>query len=230
MSLSRVSQISERHASRPDAMPYCLVIFDLDGTLLDSFPWLLHNVNDVAGRFGFRCVTNDDISLLRRASLREILDRLEVPVRKLPAIARHMRRLKSEHAAGIPLFPGVEATLRALADAGLRLALVSSDSEDNARRQLGAANVALFSAFACGASVFGKAAKFRRVIKRTGTRFDRTIAIGDEVRDIDAARAAGIACGAVTWGYSAPETLRAHGPDIVFEHMEDIAKSLLAGK
>lgn len=211
-------------------MPYSLVIFDLDGTLVDSFPWLLRNVNDVADRFGFRRVTADDISPLRRAGLREIFERLEVPVRKLPAIVRHMRRLKTEHAAGIPLFPGAGVMLRTLADADLRLALVSSDNEDNARRQLGAANAALFSAFACGASVFGKAAKFRRVIERAGARVDRTIAIGDEVRDIDAARAAGIACGAVTWGYSAPEALLAHNPDVVFERMEDIARRLLAGK
>ena len=56
----------------------------------------------------------------------------------------------------------------------------------------------------------------------------QAIAIGDEVRDIEAARAAGIACGAVTWGYAAPEALRALGPDLVFERMEDIAPSLMA--
>ena len=209
-------------------MPYSLAIFDLDGTLVDSFPWLLRNMNDVADRFGFRRVTEDDISPLRRAGLREIFERLEVPVRKLPSIVRHMRRLKTEHASGIPLFAGVEPMLRALTDAGMGLALVSSDSEANARAQLGAANAALFSAFDCGASIFGKAAKFRRVIGRAGAQPGRTIAIGDEVRDIDAARAAGIACAAVTWGYSAPEVLYAHKPDVVFERMADIAPRLLA--
>ena len=52
------------------------------------------------------------------------------------------------------------------------------------------------------------------------------IAIGDEVRDIEAARAAGIACGAVTWGYAAPEALRAMQPDMVFERVEEIAPAL----
>jgi phosphoglycolate phosphatase len=209
-------------------MRYSLVIFDLDGTLVDSFPWFLRNVNDVADRFGFRRVADEDVSPLRRAGLREIFERLEVPRRKLPAIVRHMRRLKTEQASDFPLFPGVEPMLRALADAGARLALVSSDSEANARVQLGAANVALFSAFDCGASIFGKAAKFRRVMRRAGARAANAIAIGDEVRDIEAARAAGIACAAVTWGYSAPETLRAQKPDIVFDHMEDIVTLLLA--
>jgi phosphoglycolate phosphatase len=142
-------------------------------------------------------------------------------------IVRYTRRLKSAYLHEIPLFPGTDAMLRTLKDAGMSLALVSSDTLENAKRQLGAANAALISHFACGASLFGKAAKFRRVLKRTGADVARTIAIGDEVRDIEAAHAVGIACGAVTWGYAAPETLRALAPDLMFDAMEDIAPGLL---
>ena len=182
-------------------MRYNLGIFDLDGTLVDTFPWFLRHVNDVADRFGFRRIAENEIEALRRTGSREILRRLDVSVWKLPAIARHMRRLKAAHVGDIALFPGVEAMLRELRDGGVRLALVTSDSEANARRQLGQANAALFSDFACGASLFGKAAKFRRVLKRARVDPGAAIAIGDEVRDIEAARAAGIACAAVTWGY-----------------------------
>ena len=118
--------------------------------------------------------------------------------------------------------------LRALSESGVRLALVSSDHEANARAQLGEANAALFSDFACGASLFGKPKKFRRVLKRAGVEPECTVAIGDEVRDIEAARSAGIACAAVTWGYAAPAALRAHAPDFVFDHMHEIAPALLA--
>ncbi len=180
----------------------------------------------VADRFSFRRVAQDEIELLRGLGSREILERLEVPLWKLPAIARHMRRLKSAHVGDIALFPGVQDMLRALHAHGVRLALVTSDSEANARRQLGKANALLFSEFACGASLFGKAAKFRRVQRRAGVDPAGAIAIGDEVRDIEAARAAGIACAAVTWGCAAPEALRAHRPDLVFERIEDVARRL----
>ena len=206
-------------------MPYALAIFDLDGTLADSFPWFLRTINDVADRFGFRRVRDEDVEALRHASTREILARLEVPVWKLPAIARHARRLKGEAAAEISLFAGVEAMLRTLAENGVQLALVTSDSEANAREKLGEA-AALFSHFDCAASVFGKPAKFRRVIRRAGVEPAEVIAIGDEVRDIEAARAVGIACGAVSWGYAAPAALRALGPDYMFVHMRDIADTL----
>ena len=109
---------------------------------------------------------------------------------------------------------------------GVRLALVSSDTEANAREKLGA-STKLFADFDCAASIFGKPAKFRRVLKRAGVSAAEAIAIGDETRDIEAARAAGIACGAVTWGYAAPNALKALQPDLVFERMEDIASMLI---
>jgi phosphoglycolate phosphatase len=59
-------------------MPYSLVIFD--GTLADSFPWFLRNVNGVADRFNFR----RPIETLRGLRSREILGRLEIPCRRDP--------------------------------------------------------------------------------------------------------------------------------------------------
>ncbi|UQD68952.1 HAD-IA family hydrolase [Bradyrhizobium japonicum] len=203
-------------------MPYSLAIFDLDGTLVDSFPWFLRTINDVADRFGFRRVADKDVDALRHASTREILSRLEVPVWKLPAIARYARRLKAEAAGEISLFAGVETMLQTLAGNGVQLALVTSDDEANARQKLGGA-AALFSHFDCAASVFGKPTKFRRVIRGEGVEPGHVIAIGDEVRDIEAARAVGIACGAVSWGYAAPAALQALAPDHMFAQMDEIA-------
>lgn len=208
-------------------MPYSLAIFDLDGTLVDSFPWFCRTINDVADRFGFRRVAEEELDTLRAASTHEILAHLQLPLWKVPAVARYMRRLKAAQAADTPLFPGVPAMLRALADAGIKLALVTSDTEANARRKLGE-SAALISWYDCAASLFGKAARFRRVIRRAGSDKAEIIAIGDEVRDIEAARSVGIACGSVAWGYAAPQALRAMNPDFMFERMEDIARDLLA--
>jgi len=207
-------------------MSYALVIFDLDGTLADSFGWFLGVVNGVARDYGFKPIETGDVEALRRAGPRELLKRQQVPLWKLPAIARHMRALKRAHLESIPLFPGTDPMLRALSGAGITLALVSSDGEDNARRQLGA-SAAHFSHFVCGASLLGKAAHFKRAMRRAGAAPARTIAIGDEVRDIEAARAAAIACGAVTWGYAAPAALALRAPDLMFQRMDDIASRLI---
>ncbi|MGD9921842.1 MAG: HAD hydrolase-like protein [Pseudorhodoplanes sp.] len=208
---------------------YRLAIFDLDGTLVDSFPWFLQVVNDVAREFGFRTVAPDDVAGLRRAGAREILKHLGVPLWKVPHIATRMRAMKREHLRDIPLFPGVPEMLRALRDGGIEIALVSSDSEANARAQLGD-STGCFSDFACGASLFGKAAKFKRTVRRAGIRTSDVIAIGDEMRDFDAAAAARLAFGGVAWGYADPDTLRARHPQAWFESVADIPRMLTAGE
>jgi phosphoglycolate phosphatase len=202
--------------------PYRLAIFDLDGTLLDSFPWFLTIVNAVADRHRFRRIAPDQVEALRGKDTREIIRFLEVSAWKIPAIARDMRRLKAEHLDDIALFPGVDAMLRALQARGVTLAIVSSDNEANVRRALGSANAALIAHYACGASLFGKAAKFKQVVKASGIAATRTLCIGDEVRDSEAARKAGLAFGAVTWGYATGAALRAQAPEMVFSTMEDV--------
>ncbi|MBS0232008.1 MAG: HAD hydrolase-like protein [Proteobacteria bacterium] len=208
-------------------MSYSLVIFDLDGTLADSFPWFLGSLDNVAEAFGLRPIAEDEIEPLRRADVPEILKSLGVPRWKLPMIARYMRRLKSTELDTISLFPGVSDMLRTLRGGGVTLTLVSSDNEENAKTVLGD-NAALFSDYDCSATLFGKARKFGRVMKRAGVTPEQVLAIGDEARDFVAARATGIDFAAVTWGYTAPEKLLALTPDLVFEHIEDIGKRLLA--
>jgi phosphoglycolate phosphatase len=205
---------------------YRLVIFDLDGTLADSFPWFARNLNLVADRFGFRRVEPDEVEALRRLDAARILERLDVPRWKLPLIARHMRAVKAQHIGEIALFPGVDALLRALKEADVCVALVSSDAESNVRRTLGADNMACIDLYACGASLFGKRAKFRQVLKRSGIAARDAIAIGDELRDAQAARQAGIAFGAVAWGYTSVEALQAASPAHVFFSVDEIGAKL----
>jgi phosphoglycolate phosphatase len=74
--------------------------------------------------------------------------------------------------------------------------------------------------------VLGKPRKIRSVLRRTGVPASRAILIGDETRDIDAARACGVASGAVGWGYADAQTLRSREPTEVFERLEEIVNRI----
>ncbi len=76
-------------------------------------------------------------------------------------------------------------------------------------------NVSMDSGNSRIASLFGKAKKLKRAVALTETSPSRTIAFGDEVRDIEAARAAGIDSGAVLWGYATRDVLAASNPTLV---------------
>jgi phosphoglycolate phosphatase len=206
---------------------YSLAIFDYDGTLADSFPWFCSVLNQTARRFGFREVAEGEADELRMLDSRQIVARLGVPLWKMPAIAMHMRKLSAEAGDAVALFPGAEQMLVRLAANEVAIAVVSSNSEAVIRRTLGRA-AAHVSHFGCGASLWGKSAKFSAVVRQAGVERRRTIAIGDEIRDIDAARRAGIASGAVTFGYNIGASLRAREPDLIFDDYEQLLAKLMA--
>ena len=202
---------------------YRLVIFDFDGTLADSADWMIRTFNDMAKQFGLRQVTTSEVDMLRGRTNREIVSYLGVPMWKLPSIANAMRRRVAADAEQIPLFAGIGEMLQTLKAAGVRTAIVSSNDEENIRRILGPANAALIDDYECGASLFGKARKLRAVLDRNGVAAHEAISIGDETRDIEAAREARIPSGAVLWGYAKEDVLRSLKPSLTFTSMTEIA-------
>ncbi len=207
---------------------YKLVIFDFDGTLADSARWMVRELHPLARRFGFRQVGETEIEDLRCRDAREVLRSLGVARWKLPFIARRLRKRMGEDAEAIPLFPGAKALLRRLAGQGVVLGVVSSNSAENVQRILGPEAAALIEHYECGAALFGKAAKFRKVVRRARVKPCETLCIGDETRDIEAAREAGLACGAVAWGYARRETLASRAPTWLFETPDEVAARLAA--
>jgi phosphoglycolate phosphatase len=203
-------------------MAYKLVIFDFDGTLTDSFPLFLDIGDRIADRYRFRRLDRSNLENLRGLDAREMLRRHEVPVWKLPLIARHARALMREAVARMPLFPGVGATLAHLADRGLTLAIVTSNARDSVLSVLGPANAAHVTHLECGVSLFGKAARLRKLLRKSGVTPAEALLVGDEIRDAVAARRAGIAFGAVAWGYTRAEALLAERPRELFRGVEDL--------
>jgi phosphoglycolate phosphatase len=202
-----------------------LLILDFDGTLADSLPWLRGAIAGAAARFGFRSPGPAELEALRGQDSRAILRALGVPAWKLPAIGLHMRALALA-APPPPLFPGIAAALHAQADRGVTLAIASSNSEAQIRRSLGEDLSARIAHLACDAALFGKAARFRRLLRQAGLRPEEALAVGDEPRDIEAARQAGLGAGAVAWGYATPAALRAARPDAWFETPAELAGAI----
>jgi phosphoglycolate phosphatase len=206
---------------------YRLVIFDFDGTLADTFPWFVGVLDEVADRFHLKRLAKGDIESLRQYDARQLLKAHQVPLWKVPIIARYVKKRMAADTERLSLFAGVDELLRELSDRKIRLALASSNSYDNIAAILGPERVALFDDYECGASLFGKAAKLRKIVNRSGLSPQEAICIGDEIRDIVAARDARIPFGAVSWGYTQAEALAAHRPDAIFHRVEEILEKII---
>ena len=150
-----------------------------------------------------------------------------MPLWKVPFIAARFRSLMARQIQQIAPFPGVVDLLGQLAQAGSTLAVVTSNSCTNVRRVLGGKSMGLLAACEGGVSLFGKRMKLRKVLRRSGIHPAQAIFIGDEIRDIEAARASGIASGAVAWGFTEPDALRAHSPDMLFGSVGEMLLTLV---
>lgn len=210
------------------ASPYQLAIFDFDGTLADTMPWFYSMLNQLAQRHRFRQVSPEQIEALRHQTSRQIIHTLGISRWRLPFIARDLSRRSAQAAAAgtFTLFPGIPQLLASLSAAGITLAIVSSNRETTIRHVLGP-SAAHIRHFGCSASLFGKARHLRKLLRHTRLHPQAALSVGDEVRDIEAARTVHIPTAAVTWGYAHATTLRAAQPTTICHTLEDLHQLLL---
>ncbi|MCC6146834.1 MAG: HAD hydrolase-like protein [Anaerolineaceae bacterium] len=207
-------------------MKYKLVIFDFDGTLADTFPWFLSIADQVADAFRLKRLDPEQVDQLRRLGVQKILKQYELPLWKLTVIGRYVQKMMTEDIHRIGLFQGVKDLLDTLAGTGVQLALVSSNSYTNVRKVLEHHNIDQIGYYECGVSLFGKQARFKRVLEKSGVPPGEALCVGDEPRDIQAAHAARIPFGAVAWGYTPIETLMALSPREVFHTVGEIYEKI----
>lgn len=188
-------------------MSYRLAIFDFDGTLADSFPFFVAVFNQVADKHAFSRIHPEELDSLRKQGAREIMSHIGMPRWKLPLVARTFMGLMKRHRSSIRLFEDIADTLSHLDEKGVILAVVSSNSRENVTQILGS-SCRHIRDLECGVSIFGKASRLRRVMRKFGVAREEVIYIGDQPTDGEAASTAGIAFGAVAWGYGTYEAFR----------------------
>ncbi|NID09017.1 HAD-IA family hydrolase [Fibrivirga algicola] len=208
-------------------MKYKLVIFDFDGTLADSFPYFLATMNTLATVYNFPAIDANEVEQLRGLDARQLMKRAKLPAWKIPLIAGSFRQLMNRDVHQIQLFDGVPELLRTLASHGVKLAIVSSNSEENVRQVLGPDSASLISFYGCGTSLFNKGHKFKRIMITTKTNPTETLCVGDEVRDLKAAQKVATAFGGVAWGYTRPDALEATPGVIMFYTPDEITRAVL---
>jgi phosphoglycolate phosphatase len=203
-------------------MTYKLAIFDFDGTLADSFDFFVASHDTLARRHGFAVLDPARIDEYRGQEPRELMRRQGVPMWKLPFIAKDFMAMMARDAEGIRLFDGIAEALHALSASGVELAIVTSNSLENVRRVIGNEIMQRIRHVESGASIFGKRRRLERVLKTINVDRQQAIYVGDQATDAQAAQAAGMAFGAVYWGYATAAVLEQRSPTMTFMRVSDL--------
>jgi phosphoglycolate phosphatase len=244
---SKISQLRSRRETgiirlkRTGRMPETTVIFDLDGTLVDTAPDLVETLNVVLAREGLLPIPYEDGRMLVGGGARYMIERGLASQGKSRTKA-DLDRLFGDFIAHYSLhvadrsraFPGVEEALDVLAADGYRLAVCTNKLERLSMRVLDALGLSRRFAAICGQDTFGVQKPdpdfLRRTLERAGGVLDRAIMVGDSPTDIATAQAAGIPVIAVDFGYTnipiaqlAPDRIISH-----FNSLPDFVTELLA--
>lgn len=216
-------------APKPD-----LLIFDLDGTLIDSKLDLAHAVNATRAHMGmeplefervYSYVGNGAPVLIRRA-LGEQATEAEVE----EALEYFLEYYRDHALDYTKLYPGIKESLERLSAAGKRMAVLTNKPvrmSNNIVEGLGIAPN-FFRVYGGNSFDFKKPNPIgvATLIGESGIGKDRTVMVGDSTVDIQTAVNAGIMSCGVTYGFQ-PETLQSPKPDLLIDRMEDLVDWIL---
>jgi len=216
--------------------PPLTIVFDLDGTLVDTAPDLVATLNVVLSSEGLEPVAYADGRLMVGGGVRVMVERgIKANGRQLPAaeVDRLERNFIGYYAEHIAVhsrpFEGVEATLEQLTANGHCLAVCTNKLEGLSLRLLDALKLRPRFRAICGADTFGVSkpdpAILNRTIERAGGDKTRAIMIGDSLTDIATARAASIPVIAVDFGYTDVPVVELK-PDRVVSAFSDLPEAI----
>jgi phosphoglycolate phosphatase len=195
-------------------MNYRTLVFDFDGTIADTLGETRLIFNELAPEFGFRTVPDEEIARLRDFSLTELLEHLEIPKHRVPVLlTRGTARLRAR-IESLPLIPGMGQAVPELRRHADRLGILTSNTTSNVEAFLEVHGMrGAFDFISSTSRLTGKAKHLRAILKTFSLRPAETLYVGDELRDLRAARKAGIPFAAVTWGFNSRKSLAAKEPE-----------------
>jgi phosphoglycolate phosphatase len=213
-----------------------IIVFDLDGTLIDTAPDLLDSLNHCLGAGGIMHADAVGFRQYVGHGGRVMIERAyEAQQRALVGAERdRLLALFLEHyGANIPgksrPYPGVLAALDRFERVGFKLAVCTNKTEAFSRKLIGALGMTHHFSAICGADTFA----FRKpdprhlleTIAKAGGDVHRAVMIGDSRTDIDTAKAAGIPVVAVDFGYT-DRHVREFEPSVIISHFDELTLDL----
>ena len=197
----------------PDRPPPPIVVFDLDGTLVDTAPDLIHALNAILGAESIPAIAYDVARPMIGAGVRPLLEQALAERGQFPGeaamddlFARYIRRYQDHIADRSRPYPGLQNALDRLDAEGFTLAVCTNKYEALSLRLLDALGLTSRFAAICGQDTFAMKKpdpdSLRLTIARAGGDVTRAIMVGDSETDVRVARAAGIPVIGVDFGYT----------------------------
>ncbi len=197
------------------------LIFDFDGTICDSFDVSLLVLNEYLLSRSLPKVSRSE---MRDGGFKALVKKHHVPLLLIPRIVRYGQKEIKKYTPQLKTFPSMTKTLLKISK-GNFIAIITSNSRENVEIFLKNNDIPnVFQEIKTDFSMFGKQKKIKDIMKKYKLKNDETYYIGDETRDVEAAKKAHVKPVAVTWGFESKESLTKSNPDFIFDEVKDLTK------
>ncbi|WJE54764.1 HAD family hydrolase [Bacillus cereus] len=198
------------------------IVFDFDGTLVDSQDIFVPIYNQLAENHGYKTIREEDIEPLRKLSISERCKQLHVPLYKLPILAVEFYKLYQPAIKDLVLFHGMKEVLDELHGKGYEIAIISSNSEEHIKVFLHNNQIEDIQDVFCSKNLFGKDKIIKKFLKAKKITEKDMVYVGDEQRDIVACKKVGVNVIWVEWGYDVMETVKEDSPNYMVNTPNEI--------
>lgn len=190
------------------------IIFDFDGTIADSFDFVVAFLERHVRRG--HLLEPEEKEKLRGMTMHRMAMHLGCPRWRLPILFIIGRYSMGRVIYNVPLFEGMGKVIEEIHAEGHTLVIVSSNNTRNIKKFLKQHHLyKYFTSIYGDAGFFGKARKIRKAVRRGNFTEAESLYVGDEVRDILAARGANIRVVSVSWGFDTADLLAQAKPDAI---------------
>ena len=203
-----------------------VLIFDFDGTIADTFQFLIEITNRLSSEFGFNAIEASEIAKLKDKSVQDAIQYLNIPLLKIPIIAAKAKIELHKEIASVKPAEGLKEMLQQLRSLGVKMGILTSNSLKNVTGFLRNNELNIFDFVHTTPKIWSKNRSLKKLIHENQLDHLQVIYVGDETRDIIAAQKAGIRSVAVTWGYNSYKALQSHHPDHVIHKPQELLKLL----
>jgi phosphoglycolate phosphatase len=208
-------------------MIYRTLVFDFDGTIADTLGETRRIFNRIAPDYGIREVAEDELDHLRHLSLSALLDHLEIPKRRVPALIARGTGMMRGNITQLGMIDGMKDVLIELRRHVHSFGILTSNATANVDLFLRTHGLRdQFDFISSTSKLTGKAKHLKAILKTFSLRQGELLYIGDELRDVKASQKAGVPIAAVTWGFNSRESLAVSEPDYLFDQPVDFLQLL----
>ena len=206
------------------------IVFDFDGTIADSEQLILDIYESFAKKSNWPELTHKRYMNLRGGSPQQAMKWVGVKIWQLPWLVRSGRKEYSKHKDDIKLFPYIADTILKLDGVGYDVYILSSNSKDTVQSILSANGINGKVKTLKGSSIFGKHKVLKNLLRKNRYKVRESWMIGDEIRDIEAAKKAGMNSIGVVWGLQSVNALEKTSPTAIAKKPGDIMKFVTKSK